>query len=402
MSLTSKYGKWKTRLFIGILFFLCLFETSQLLARSDVKEPSAQPRGYFDYKGVIHWHTDYSKDCTGTYEQAAAIGNRQQVDFMIATEHNSLQALADGKEGWHANTLILTGVEITRPGEKHNSYLLGLDLKHYANTRADSTGKVVSDIAAQGGLALIAHPRNPRWSWTGPIDPRIAGMEILDMTDQWYTVSPGAFLQGLMKYPFDRLAAYLQLYSRPEKTLKAWDLITRDRDFVGVYAPDFHQSILLPGGGRLRFPRVRDVLPIAHDHIISKTPFSGKLARDKAMLYDAIRRGHLYVAIDMVQDATGFLFSATQGKKSAWMGDRLPAGRDTSFSIHLPEHPGLKNVVTRVYHDGEEIFTSSDDVSRFQARLPGAYRVEVETEVSGFMGLGKKLVWIYSNPIYLR
>ena len=390
--------KTKFYLLIGIILLTgSMLRIAALGVHMDLPRLSNHQNGYYDYEGAIHWHTRYSGDAHGSYKALAELGNRCHLDFLITTEHNNLQALTDSQEGWHGRMLTLVGVESTR----HEGYLLGLNLRTYTR-HEDSTDKFLSEVSQQGGFAIIAHPKNPRWHWRGKIDERIAGQEVLDLTDQFNTASPMAILTGVLYFPLNAHAGFIQIYQRPTQALKMWDEETSQRHFAGIYAPDAHESIRILGRHLLRFPKADDILPIAHNHVILPTPFTGDLAQDKTMLYDAIRKGQLYIAIDSLQDATGFFFWARQGDKIAWMGDQLPAGVKTDFFVTLPQRLGLKNIVINVYHNGQKIARGTAPAYAFQATLPGSYRIEVEVDIPTFWGLNKSIVWIYSNPIYLR
>ena len=51
--------------------------------------------GYEDYAGVIHIHTKYS-DGAGTFEDIARVANAERLNYLIVTDHNTLQPLRDG------------------------------------------------------------------------------------------------------------------------------------------------------------------------------------------------------------------------------------------------------------------------------------------------------------------
>ena len=212
------------------------------------------------------------------------------------------------------------------------------------------------------------------------------------------SISYGAFLY----YPLNTTAGILQLYHRPDQALARWDNISCRRPFIGIYAPDVHGSIRVWGSLNLPLQMSKDILPIAHNHVILNTGFTGDFQKDKANLYDGIHRGRIYVAIDALQDATGFFFKAQQGSTTAWMGDELGAGLKTDFFISLPKPLSFKEVTIHVFHNGQRIAVSHDTAYSFGATLPGAYRVEVLVNMPTFWGFHKSVVWIYSNPIYLR
>lgn len=389
-------------LFIAI-FLLCAIRILFLPIGAPLSKHQTRQPDHYDYEGDIHFHTKYERPDNGTYEKLSAVTNRLHLDFVVITEHNNLEAFLDHKEGWYGNTLFLTGVEISRP----EGYLLGLDLHEYPITRSWSTDRVLTEIVKQNGIALIAHPASPRWKWRGADDPRTIGQEIVDLTDQFNSASAPSLVTAAIYYPFNRPASFMQLYHYPSEALEIWDRKTTQRPFAGIYAPDLHHDFhqrLFPTNKEIfiNFPNAEDVIPFGHNHIILNEPFTHNPSRDKELIYDAVRHGHLYVAIDLLQDATGFFFNAKQNERAAWMGDSLPAGKQTAFFISLPPTPFLKNTSIHIYHNGREIAESTGSSYKFNAESAGAYRVEVRTMIPTFWGFGREVTWIYSNPIYLR
>ncbi|MGI6553208.1 MAG: PHP domain-containing protein [Bacillota bacterium] len=68
----------------------------------------------YEYIGNLHVHSLYS-DGTGSMEEIASAAAKAGIDFVIVTDHGTLQALREGKEGWYKEVLILIGMEINRP-----------------------------------------------------------------------------------------------------------------------------------------------------------------------------------------------------------------------------------------------------------------------------------------------
>ena len=390
--------KYKISGFLFIIISLSVIRISYLPVGNQQMPHQAEKNGYYDYQGIIHFHTQYSADATGTFEEIAGVANQQSVDFMISTDHNTLKPLEDKKEGWYQKTLILVGEEISLP----EGYLLAMDMQQLPRTPGETTEEMISTIVNQGGLAIIAHPDHPKWKWKGKDDSGIIGEEILDFCDQWYTAPLFSRVKSLIFYPFNSSAASMELYVRPDETLKEWDRRTQHRNMIGIFAADFHQAVRLTHQYYFPFPKVDSILPIAHNHILLQKPFSGKFLEDKKALYGAIRKGHLYVSMDILGNASGFLFSAKQGDNTFWMGDQLPAGHPTSFSVTLPPTVNFNQSLIHLYRNGEEIMQTTDNKLNYQTVQGGVYRVEVEVKLPTFWGLSRSVVWIYSNPIYLR
>lgn len=392
--------RMKNKLFIFLVSLLTFFvvRITTLSVGNPESVHQQNQEGYYDYQGVIHFHTNYSGDATGTFEEIARVAGQQKVDFLISTDHNTLRPLEDKKEGWYQNTLVLAGEELSLP----EGYLLALNVKNVTRLPGEKTEEVISDIVKQGGLLFIAHPDHPKWKWKIGDDRGMTGEEILDFADQWYTAQPAAVILSLLSYPFNSSAAFIQLYERPEKTLKGWDRRNEKNKMVGIFAPDFHQAVRVSGKVKIPFPKAEKVLPIAHDHVLLKNPFSGNFQEDKKALYEAIQKGHLYVSMDILENAGGFLFSAKQNGQNVWMGDQLPAGQPAVFSVKLPVNHKFKELTTRLYRNGREVSNSREAALTFETKEAGEYRVEVEVEIPAFWGGTRKVTWIYSNPIYLR
>ncbi|MBI1819064.1 MAG: PHP domain-containing protein [Nitrospirae bacterium] len=387
------------KIFLGILLIssVLILRILSFSTSSHQNHQIIQP-GYFDYQGVIHFHTNYSGDATGTYEEIALEANREKMDFMISTDHNTLGPLEDKKEGWYQKTLFLVGEELSLSV----GYLLALNIKTLPLTPGKKSQEVISDIVKQGGMVFIAHPNHPRWKWTMKEDVGITGEEVLDFADQWYSASPASMLLSLLYYPFNSNAALMALYERPEETIREWDRRNQSQNIIGIFAPDFHQAVRITRNYKFPFPEVEKVLPIAHDHLLLKAPFSGKFQEDKEALYEALRQGHLYFSMDILQNASGFLFSAKQGEKIVWMGDQLPAGQPVTFSIQLPQPLEFRRTWIHLYRNGAEIARSEEGSFNFSTLEKGVYRVEVEVEIPALWKPARKVIWIYSNPIVLR
>ncbi len=355
---------------------------------------------HFDYGGLIHVHSDYSADATGSYESLAGVASAQGLRFVVVTDHNTLQPLIDHRQGLSAGVLMLTGMESSRP----EGHLLALDSATAPVDQATPTDSFLSVVSGEGGLVIVAHPLHHRWAWRGAIDSRMDGMEILDLADSFDAASFRCKAAALAMLPFDRTAAYLELAVHPDASLRLWDTIGQSRRFVGIYSPDLHQSIALGSGRRIAFPPAAEIMRIARDHIVSVAPLQGQFENDKSVVYDAIREGHLFVAVDLLADATGFMFTAAQSDRLAWMGDEISAGRPTTYSIVLPPTAGPLRPVIRLLRNGVSIAQSrpgADALNVVDAR-DGVFRVEVVTKAPTPFGRAREMTWIYSNPIYAR
>ncbi|MFT4913212.1 MAG: hypothetical protein ACI9YM_001804 [Brevundimonas sp.] len=385
---------------LAALLLTGLARASMLTTAAESFAGHVSTDGYFDYTGLVHLHTEYSGDASGTYAAVARDAEVVGVRFLIATEHENLDALRDGREGWYGSTLMLSGAESTRP----EGSLLGLDIDAYPVTREDATASFLDSVTAQGGMVILAHADSPRWAWQGPLDDRVAGMEMLDLADLFHTASVGEKLTAVALLPVNRTAAYLELGRSAGSPFDIWDGVGKKRKFVGLYAPDFHQCLEIINDRCFAFPRARDIMGLVRNHILTRTPFTGDAAVDRQTVYAAIAAGHLYVSLDVLADATGFMFSAVQDGRKVVMGDELDARAGARFTVTLPPTARTVKPTVHLIKDGIQIavLESRDGTVRFSDRGPGVYRIEVRTDIPTFFGRDRNAVWIYSNPIYLR
>lgn len=356
--------------------------------------------GWYDYAGLIHTHTAYSKDATGSYQDLAAAAARQGIRFIVVTDHNTLGPGVIKGDGWRNGVLMLTGLESSRS----EGHLLAFGTPSAPLGAEVSTDELLSNVTAQGGTVALAHPTHRRWAWKGPVDDRIGAMEIVDLADQFYAASPAAIAATLGLIPFVGSNAYLRMAGRPDAALALWDRIGERRRMVGFYGPDIHQSIRIAGDLRLPFPRAADLMRLGRNHILTTRPMTGDLAGDRTLVLDAVARGRLYVSFDILGDGRGFGFTGERGGSRIDMGDETTAGDPIAFSVAVPDLSRALGAETRLLRDGEVVATSSPGATAFSyvdAR-PGVYRVEVVVPADAAPQAPADMVWIYSNPVYVR
>ncbi len=345
------------------------------MVRGETAPPPTDPR-HHDYAGIIHIHTTYS-DGTGTYAQIARIAARRGLDFLIVTDHNTLQALADGKEGWYPTeaahrTLVLVGEEISAP----DGHVLAIGVTQPVR-RDQPTQAILDDIARQGGLAFIAHPRYRRRPWTNWDVHGYAGLELYNVVED---VADAHWLRtgfaGLLAAPE---AFYRALMRRPNATLAQWDRLLADgRPLVGLGAVDAHGLRLW----QLRLAPYDVLFNTIRTHLLMS-----ELSRGAVL--EALRAGHAYLAVDLLGDATGFVVRAeSEGRIAGVMGDAVPWSRDLSLRIYAPTTARL-----RLYQDGRLVEERRAQTWRYAVTAPGVYRVEADLHGQ---------FWIAANPIYVQ
>ncbi len=331
----------------------------------------AYAHGHQEAVGVIHIHTTES-DGRLPIEAVARIANRQGLDFLIITDHDTLVAKQEGKEGWYGSTLVLVGAEISTSG----GHYLGLRLKEEI-PRLQEPQWVIDAVSRQGGLGFIAHPHYRRRPWQNPDAQGMTGLEIYNLKDD--VLDEFIPWLGLSTLLFGSEGSLGWWLDRPADALALWDqMLVRGKPVVGIGSPDAHGLMRIG----LRLGPYATLFKFVRNHLL----IPGALTPEAA--YQALAQGHLFVAHDLVADPTGFVFLAVrQGVAQGIMGDRVTFEGDLELYGYLPG-PGEMVLL----QDGRQVGLWQGQEVRYTVPHPGVYRLEASR---------KGTPWLYSNPIYV-
>lgn len=351
--------------------------------------PAAEPfdDGYEDRTGVIHIHTRcsqavgcgaqprHSHDAHGTFEDVIRVGHQQGLDFVILTEHNNLNALRDGLQGWHGRVLALIGMELSLK----SGHLLALNVTQEIDRHALTPQQVIDEIARQGGLSFIAHPFFKKARWTDWTVTGFTGIEAYNFAHDTMDENKARLALWTLTAPTEPF--YYSILDRPYDPLATWDAMIRQHGRVtGIGAPDAHEFHALG----MKFAPYEAVFQLARTHVL--TP-PGELTG--AAVYDALRQGHAYVAIELTALGKGFQFAALQeGRIAGIMGDEVPLAPGLILKAHLPTPAQLT-----LYRDGTPVAEAIAQTWEYPVETPGAYRLEA---------FRHNKPWMFSNPIYVR
>ena len=361
--------------------------------------PGWPPAGAADeYAAAIHVHSRYSHDGRGTVEEIAAAAARAGVRVVLLTDHNTLGALADGKEGWYGPTLVLVGSEVTTD----RGYLLVLDPRpdSLVTQRGIPFPEAFEHYREDGAIVILAHPDHPRLGWRQATLPPVDGIEAFDVFDQVVAAPLPRQLMGLIAYPANPVMAVLSVVHWPQGVLQSWDRMARERPTIGVLGLDAHGGIELTEEAGVRFPSHETAFGLGRLHVVAGEPLEQDEA-DRTRVYRALRRGRFYNAFDGLADPAGFGFEAHRDGAVARMGDTVESGAGWLFEARVPP---FGETVVRVVRDGAVVREApGPGPLRWPASVPGVYRVEVDLGTNLFpITSARRMPWIFSNPIYVR
>ena len=113
-------------------------------------------------------------------------------------------------------------------------------------------------------------------------------------------------------------------------------------------------------------------------------------------LLDALARGHAYVSFDILCDASGFRFQATNGAERKLMGDEIALGSGISLQVETP----VKSHIV-LLRNGRVVSEVNEAVRlEWTTNEAGVYRVLCYLPQLPAPLDAKP--WIISNPIYVR
>jgi hypothetical protein len=314
-----------------------------------------------DLACVVHLHSTFS-DGTGTVPQIVAAGGRAGVDVVLLTDHNTRAGAV--YEGWHGSVLLLVGEEDTPAGRDHTLVFDGLSFAAHPFSRGSRRFRRLSQGMPHTGLA----------------SPALTGIEL------WSFVTDTAERVGSVREGLLFAAAPLRVLRHPPvENVVEWDRMCLSRRVVALGGLDAHQiGVRFRGRVPLRLMGYARSFRQLRTHVLCSALPCGSLEADRALVYDALREGRCYIAVDALAPARGFSF---------WASGGLPMGAEAPFdgqvlSARLPRPAEL-----RLVRNGALIATELGSRLDFGATAAGVYRVEARL---------RDRTWIVSNPIYLR
>lgn len=352
------------------------------------------PANLTDYAGVIHLHSAYSFDGRTPLAEIIRAANKCGVDFLLLTDHSTLQARKDGFEGWHDGTLLIVGEEIA---PRFNHYL-AFQLEESVATAEELPGMppqaYVNRVRNKGGLGFIAHPDHEGtlkfhvkpYPWTDWSVNGYTGLGIWDFMTDWQNSLSG-YLRAILSYAFP--AFFLRGPS--PNTLARWDALTRERRVVAIGELDNHDTLKRIMGVNLSFFPFARVFRLIRTHVLTDGPLSGSSRADIATLFEALRNGRAYVALDHYRSSSGFSLFLTEGGRCATLGDEFVLQDSAELTVSVPYQARV-----RIIRNGVLFYQATGKAFSVEIREPGVYRVEAFLKVRNV-----DHPWIFSNPIYV-
>lgn len=413
------------------------------------------PRGWRWARGLIHMHSVHSHDaCDGEPKpdgvanpvcverfRAAACHNR--FDYLLLTDHpDSFGEIAfedaflhmpgdrwiQGAGGPIANMLACPdGHEVMLAvGAEGDLTPVMFTRKPPVAALRDLSPAGVAALREAGALVFQAHTERFTAAELAPLG--LDGMEIYNLHAN---LAPDGELRQLPELLPDLLAwinigpsgphpdlAYLTVFRQNHLALAAFDGLIATTRILGFAGSDIHENlppIVRPGDGE-RLDSYRRLGSFFSNYLLVP---AGEAAVTPDAVRGALTAGRGLVVFDIWGPPSGFDFHA-RGADGALisMGSEAAFVPGTRIQVALPDAPTLPDapaaqlrmVLKRVTIEGTAVVVDGSAAIDLEVPGPGAYRVEIHmtpehlrpalgAQADRFM---REVVWIYSNPIYLR
>ncbi|MCK4337840.1 MAG: hypothetical protein KAX11_07835 [Candidatus Aminicenantes bacterium] len=330
-----------------------------------------------EIKGVYHLHSTLS-DGHKPPEKIVRIASDNDLDFIILTDHGNPNFESMATRGWRHGVLMLAGSELS----VNRGHLVGIGFDTPEHRFSQNAEESASQIARLNGISIIAHPYS-RVSWTWGDLFIYSGIEIMNASSS-VRRDFASLIPYLPAYIIRPDLFLIRMLDSPSKNLKKWDKLNRKHTVYAYFSADSHFYY----GPMFRLFRI---------HILIKAPLPKEFDAARNIVYEALKKGNFYNAIDSAAEAEGFRFFGISGENKIDMGQS--SRFDPSITLHVQAPFPFKKVI-HLIQNGETVSESEQDYLFFRVKSPGVYRIEVF--LKGRTPLKKEIPWIVSNPIFLR
>ena len=337
---------------------------------------------WHEYVGVAHIHSSDS-DGTKSVPEIISIGQESGLDFLLFSDHMTLNSLHLGLEGWHGKTFVLIGYEMH--DQDNINHYLAFDVNQVLPGELTAQ-EYVKAVKETGGLGIIAHPdetrdmpQYPPLPWTAWDVSGFDGIEIWNQMSEW--------MEGLNR--INQLKMFVSprriLTSPTSKTMRIWDELNQNARVCGISGADVHAYPYKLGPLTFVIFPYKVQFKSLRMHLLLKELLSSENGTAKKQIIQAIRDCRVFISNYRRGEARGFRFHARSGNQTVGTGESIPLAENVCFSVRTPAKCRL-----RLLRDGLPVKEMRGRLLEHRESRTGNYRVEAYKGKRG---------WIFSNHI---
>ena len=358
---------------------------------------------YADYKGAIHVHSFLGGHSTGTFAAITGAAQSNDLAFVVMTEHpsNDYDTRAMTLKGVRSGGVLF--VQGSETSESDADRFLTFGGAATENTvAASSTQEHINRAKAAGQLVFVAHPETFRsWREASGFD----GMEIYNLHADAKNINRlTLFFDGLWSYRSYPHLLWTRFYESPAANLQRFDELTAQpggrRKVVAIAGNDAHANVGLSFRDLAGHPIFELTLDpyersfqIVRTHVLVER---GQPLGEENLL-TALARGHAYVSFDILCEASGFRFTATNGAEQKLMGDEIALSTSVKLHVTTP----VKSRI-RLIRNGQVVSEEETSTVRHEWTVNEAGVYRVVCYLPQLPAPLNEKPWIISNPIYVR
>jgi hypothetical protein len=297
-----------------------------------------------------------------------------------------------------SRVLLLVGQEIhDQSRDPQKNHLLVFKANRDLAPLARDPQELIDAVREADGLAFLAHPRDPEApafnetdiSWVSWDVRGYTGLELWNGFSELKVHAKSKF-HGLFYAYFPQFIAHGPI---PEVLAKWDELLSDGKRIVAIGGSDAHAMRRRMGPlSRVIFPYAFHFRTI-NTHICLSQPLTRDPAFDRNLVYEALARGECFVGYDLPYPTKGFRFTAQGRERTANLGQEIPSEGGVTLQARLPTFADC-----RLVKDGAAIRNWKRGLTCTHITTePGVYRFEAYRRY-----LGRRVGWIFSNPIYLK
>ncbi|MGZ3770306.1 MAG: hypothetical protein ACXVCP_11845 [Bdellovibrio sp.] len=383
-------------------FYINQYDTSVIPSRIS----RSQSHELYDYNGVLNVHTDLS---IGSAPASFVIKSAKlaNLDFIMFTDLN-LFNMPTTFESYHGNLLVFSAGKYSYLDSRLLYY--SLNQESIGNNLGEAQVKLADLLSQKVGankdtLNILAHPFKAGFSWSGEIPSGLDGIEILNLkslANRAWEESKLSTIWSFLIYPFNPKLAFLRLYTEPVDELALFDKLSLQRKIVGYAGTEASARALPLANYLIKFPSYKRSFEFMSNHVLLKSELTGSFNSDRLKIFNALKNGNFYIALDMMGDPKGFVATVESEGKTYMMGSDIKLTPGMSLRVKLPAKPkDFFEIV--IYKNGEPAARINESETYFPITSEGVYRVIVRVSPMLPLPDAKKwITWIYTNPFFVK